>query len=38
MVRFFLEHRPVRPEITPPAPTQSLPRWPWLPWFRRSHR
>jgi len=38
MVRFFLEHRPVRPEINVPEPTQSLPRWPWLPWFRRSQR
>ncbi|MET0964884.1 MAG: PHB depolymerase family esterase [Nakamurella sp.] len=37
MVRFFLEHRPIRPEIAGPVPTESA-RWPWLPWFRRTRR
>ncbi|MEP6562474.1 MAG: PHB depolymerase family esterase, partial [Nakamurella sp.] len=35
MVRFFLEHRPERPE-TMIKPTESeATRRPWLPWFRR---
>jgi poly(hydroxyalkanoate) depolymerase family esterase len=38
MVRFFLEHRPVRPESKAPAATGSVLRWPWLPRFRRSQR
>lgn len=37
MVRFFLEHRPARPE-SKPAARESVSRWPWLPWFRRTQR